>query len=107
MLPETGKLVRDKIPDIIEAAGGSPHVVVLEEVDMWDALSAKLAEEVEELCKASVEQRVEEMADVFEVLMSIAGVAGFSLGEVMEAASEKRGARGGFTKRLWLMPPAT
>lgn len=105
MLPETGKLVRDRIPDIIKAAGGSPHFVVLDEADMWDALLAKLVEEVEELRTAAVEERLEEMADVLEVFMSIAGVAGFSLGAVTEAAGEKLGKRGGFTKRLWLVPP--
>lgn len=105
MLPETGKLVRDRIPDIIQVAGGSPHIVVLDEADMWDALLVKLAEEVEELGKASVQERLEELADVLEVLITVAGVAGFSLGEVTEAADEKRGKRGGFTKRLWLVPP--
>lgn len=47
-----GKLVRDLIPEVVRAAGGSPEASVLPEEAYRPALRAKLLEEVDELLKA-------------------------------------------------------
>ncbi|GII66801.1 phosphoribosyl-ATP pyrophosphohydrolase [Sphaerisporangium krabiense] len=97
-----GKLVRDRIPEIIEADGRTAKVRVLEESEVLPALMAKLSEEVEELHRAEPGDRLGELADVYEVLVAVAGAGGFSEEEVREAALRKRVERGGFGRRLWL-----
>lgn len=63
-LPKSGKLVRDRIPEIVAASGGAPTVVVLSEEDSREALHLKLIEEAGELRDASDESRLEELAEV-------------------------------------------
>jgi predicted house-cleaning noncanonical NTP pyrophosphatase (MazG superfamily) len=98
-----GKLVRDKIPEIIEATGGAPSVRQLDEKAFRQALDAKLTEEVRELLSAKdPADIVEEAADVVEVLRAIVGLHGKDLHDVMRVADEKRRLRGGFELRLFL-----
>ncbi|MET8049065.1 nucleoside triphosphate pyrophosphohydrolase [Streptosporangium sp. NPDC005286] len=97
-----GKLVRDRIPEIIEAAGKTAMVRVLDEAELVPALTAKLAEEAEELRQAGPDDRLGELADIHEVLMALTEVLGFSGEQVREAARRKRTERGGFSHRLWL-----
>ncbi|WP_222871989.1 nucleoside triphosphate pyrophosphohydrolase [Nonomuraea sp. PA05] len=97
-----GKLVRDEIPRIIEAAGKTPTVRVLGESEVIPALTAKLAEEAEELRRAEASDLLEELADIYEVLVALTATLGYSDEEVKEAAQLKRAKRGGFGRRLWL-----
>lgn len=98
-----GKLVRDRIPEIIEAAGGIPRVKRLEDGAFHRALNTKLSEEVKELRSTrQADEVLEEAADVLEVLRSIVGLYGATLDDVIRAADEKRTLRGGFDLRLWL-----
>ena len=64
-----GKLVRDRIPEIIEASGGQATTRLLDQAERLPALLAKLQEESVELRTATspAEQR-EVLADVLEVL---------------------------------------
>jgi len=59
-----GKLVRDRIPEIIEAAGKTATVRVLDEAELIPALISKLAEEAEELRHAEPDDRLGELASV-------------------------------------------
>lgn len=97
-----GKLVRDRIPEIIEAAGKTAAVRVLDETELAPALTAKLAEEAEELRHAGPDDRLEELADIHEVVTALTEALGFSTEQVQEAARRKRVERGGFRHRLWL-----
>ncbi|TYB45568.1 nucleoside triphosphate pyrophosphohydrolase [Actinomadura chibensis] len=97
-----GKLVRDRIPEIIEAGGRTAKVRVLAEAELVGALMAKLAEETEELRDAAPDERLGELADIHEVLAALAEAHGFSDEQVREAAHRKRAERGGFSRRLWL-----
>lgn len=97
-----GKLVRDRIPEIIEADGRTAEVRVLDESEFIPALTAKLAEEAEELRKADPDDRLGELADIFEVLTALAATLGLSEEQIREAAGHKRAKRGGFSRRLWL-----
>ena len=56
-----GKLVRDKIPQIIQADGKSPIIRTLSEEDYLKELDKKLDEEVAEY---QADKSIEEMADV-------------------------------------------
>jgi predicted house-cleaning noncanonical NTP pyrophosphatase (MazG superfamily) len=97
-----GKLVRDRIPEIIRSAGGSPTVSALGGEELLNALFAKLLEEATELRNANGENRVEELADVFEVILAIADNFDIEISDVERAAATKRAARGGFRSGLFL-----
>ncbi len=100
--PTTGKLVRDRIPEIIESSGAQPEITVLDD-DAYDtALRAKLVEEVEEFFDADDEHALEELADIVEVVGALAARVGASWDELMNAAAAKRRDRGGFERRYWL-----
>jgi predicted house-cleaning noncanonical NTP pyrophosphatase (MazG superfamily) len=99
-----GRLVRDKVPDIIREAGGAPRTVVLDDEPYALALQAKLLEEVEELLAATGEQRVEEVADVVEVLYAMVEHYGLDWDDVEVEGRRKRRESGGFEGRVWLEP---
>ena len=69
------KLVRDKIPEIIEADGKYCKTRILSGEEYIAALEAKLNEEVAEYQK---DKNLEEIADVFEVLQAICIARGYS-----------------------------
>lgn len=97
-----GKLVRDKIPDIIRAHGGAPDTRRLDHEEYVQELHAKLLEEAAELAHASNGQVAEELADVLEVLSAIARINGLSMDDVGELAKHKRADRGAFDERWYL-----
>jgi predicted house-cleaning noncanonical NTP pyrophosphatase (MazG superfamily) len=97
-----GKLVRDRIPEIIGASGGNAVVRVLAQHEYVDALLAKAVEEASELAEAPSDQRLEEAADVLEVLLAIVALDNRKLDDLVAAAASKRAKRGGFDERLWL-----
>ncbi|QOT19392.1 nucleoside triphosphate pyrophosphohydrolase [Paenarthrobacter sp. YJN-5] len=96
------KLVRDLIPDIVTAKGGTAVTRVMEPDEYRAALHTKLAEEAEELLAAAPGEKLGELADLLEVLQALATVAGHTLDEVIGAAAAKSAKRGGFGGRIWL-----
>ena len=97
-----GKLVRDFIPDLIRARGGSPVVRVLDEPAYRLALLEKLREEVDEFLASG---HFEELADIVEVVLAVAELSGASHDELERLRLRKRAERGGFEKRLFLEAP--
>ena len=98
-----GKLVRDRVPDIIRESGRSPLVGRLSAAAYRRALVDKLREEVDELAAAhTTESLLEEAADVLEVLSAISVEHGADLATIVDIARVKRDERGGFDLRLWL-----
>jgi len=96
-----GKLVRDKIPEIIRASGRTPVVRRLDDQSYLGALHDKLLEEAAELRDAArANQLIEEAADVLEVLIGMATLHGHTLDDIVCVAAEKRTERGGFEDRL-------
>ena len=93
-----GKLVRDKIPEIIRAAGKEPVTRIMSEDEYLTELDKKLIEEVEEY---QVDKSIEEMADVLEVLYAICEARGYSIEELLEVKQNKHDARGGFAERIY------
>jgi len=96
------KLVRDKIPEIIVGNGGEPFTRILDEDEYKVELETKLMEEYNEVLLATGEERVEELADMLEVISSLAKLEGKSLEEVLEVKNKKCDKRGGFEKRIFL-----
>jgi predicted house-cleaning noncanonical NTP pyrophosphatase (MazG superfamily) len=72
------KLVRCKIPEIIQADGGHPVTRVLDEAGYRQALLDKLAEEAAEAARASTEDLPGELTDVLEVLRALTAATGMS-----------------------------
>ena len=64
------KLVRDKIPEIIEASGKICEMDILSDEEYLQMLDKKLDEELAEYHQ---EQNIEELADILEVLYATAG----------------------------------
>ena len=93
------KLVRDKIPGIIQANGETPVTRVLDKSEYRQALLEKLIEEARELL---ADGSLAERADVEEVLRAIDEVFGFSAADIETARQQKSDERGAFTERIFL-----
>ena len=93
------KLVRDRIPEIIEDSGKRAITHILSDEEYIAALETKLDEEVAEYKAA---KNLEEMADVLEVLQAICVARGYNLEELEEKRREKAEERGGFKDRIFL-----
>lgn len=93
-----GKLVRDKIPQIITAAGKTPITRIMDHTEYLAELDKKLNEEIAEY---QADKSIEEMADVLEVLFAICEARGHSVDELMKARDAKREARGGFEQKIF------
>lgn len=96
------KLVRDRIPEIIQAEGRHPVTRVLDEAGYQEALLDKLIEEATEAASASTASLPGELADVLEVLRALTAAAGMSWEQLLTLADDKRNHRGGFTGRVFL-----
>ncbi len=94
------KLVRDRIPEIIEEDGRVPVTERILPEKLQAALDRKLREEVEEYLESHA---VEEMADVLEVLHGIAFHRGIGWEQVEAERVRKREKRGGFEKGIRLI----
>jgi predicted house-cleaning noncanonical NTP pyrophosphatase (MazG superfamily) len=96
------KLVRDRIPEIIQSEGHHPVTRVLNEASYRKALLAKLAEEAHEASHAAAADLPGELADVLEVLRALTATAGMSWTQLLALADDQRSRRGGFDKRIVL-----
>ena len=95
-----GKLVRDKVPEIIKNDGRTPIIEILSNEDYLIELDKKLNEEVAEY---HADKSIEEMADVLEVLFTICEARGHSVEELLQLKAMKSEKRGGFKDRIyWL-----
>ena len=97
------KLVRDKIPEIIESKGDEPHYRVLSDEEYWQYLLKKDTEELEEVKAAAyIEDIKQELADKLELIRAMAEFNGLTLQDIINEADRKTETRGGFQKRLLL-----
>ena len=96
------KLVRDNIPNIIDNNGEVAVTRVLADEEYKKELYKKLLEEENEVINSTEEETLEELADVLEILSSIASLNNKSIEDIIEIARMKREKRGGFQKRLFL-----
>jgi predicted house-cleaning noncanonical NTP pyrophosphatase (MazG superfamily) len=98
------KLVRDRIPEFIECSGYIPEIEVLDDLTYSKMLDAKLIEECNELLATKdINEKIEEIADVVEVLYAMADVLGVTMSEVENVRLNKREKRVAFTKKLFLI----
>ena len=93
------KLVRDKIPEIIEESGKTCETKILSDEEYLQMLDKKLDEELAEYHK---DQNIEELADLLEVLYATAKARGYSIEELENVRVEKQKARGSFDNKILL-----
>lgn len=96
------KLVRDKIPEIIKSNGADPIIRTLNNVEYKQELEKKLHEEYLEVINSSCSSRIEELADMLEVIKALAILEDSTLEDVINVAKEKVKKRGSFEKRIYL-----
>lgn len=93
------KLVRDRIPEIIEASGKTCSCRILSDSEYLEMLDEKLNEELSEYQES---KSMEELADLMEVIRAAAKARGSSIEEVEKIRREKAEKRGGFEKKILL-----
>lgn len=89
-----GKLVRDRIPDIIRQSGLRPCVHTAAPEEYRRRLRAKLQEEVAEFLDSDTDDAPEELADILEVVYTLAADLGLSPGQLEQLRERKAAERG-------------
>jgi predicted house-cleaning noncanonical NTP pyrophosphatase (MazG superfamily) len=99
-----GKLVRDKIPDLIRQSGRHIEVRYLSGEELIAALAAKLSEQAQEAAEAVGNRRalVEELADLTEVMSALTALRGIDRQEILDTAQQKASQRGSFQTGAWI-----
>lgn len=97
------KLIRDRIPEIIEQDGKQYAVETMSPGAYQEALLEKLVEEAQEAQKADESHLKTELADLLEVIDALLLQRGISRQAVRSEQRQRRRERGGFEKRLKLL----
>lgn len=100
MVIKYNKLVRDKIPEIIEKDGKICSTTILSDEDYISMLNAKLDEELKEYHS---DDNLEELADLMEVIYAIAKAKGYSESDLDKIRKEKALKRGSFNNKILLI----
>ena len=93
-----GKLVRDRIPEIIRAEGLAPVIYTADAEEHGSRLRDKLQKEVAEFIASDNDP--EELADILEVLYALAEHSGTSREQLEKLRAAKAEKRGGFADRI-------
>lgn len=93
------KLVRDFIPEIVEADGKRCTVETLSDEEYLRLLDCKLDEELAEYQES---KSLEELADLLEVIQAVVKARNWTMEELERARAEKAAQRGGFGKKILL-----
>lgn len=103
-MPTYNKLVRDRIPEIIENNGKTFTTRILDEKEYIEEVSKKTQEELVEYLEAeNKEHKVEELADLLELVNALAQYEGVTLEDVEKVRKQKAEKRGGFQERIFLV----
>ena len=93
------KLVRDKVPEIIEKSGKQCEIEILSDEKYLEMIDKKLDEELAEYHK---DKNLEELADLLEVIYAATKARGHSIEELEKVRTEKAEKRGNFDKKILL-----
>ena len=94
------KLVRDRIPEIIEESGKTCKTKILSDEEYLRMIDVKLDEELAEYHK---DQNIEELADLMEIIYAAAAARGYTVEQLEQVRTEKAEKRGGFQKKILLV----
>lgn len=93
------KLVRDRVPEILQRQGLHPLTRHLDEKEYMHALHEKLKEEMREYMAG---RNMEELADVVEVIDAILQARGLSMEMLDNLRKMKAQSNGAFRERVFL-----
>jgi predicted house-cleaning noncanonical NTP pyrophosphatase (MazG superfamily) len=96
------KLVRDNIPNIIKENNEEPIIKILSDEEYKIELEKKLIEECNEVLESKRDARIEELADLLEVMISLAELEKSTFDDIEKARILKKDKRGGFSKKIYL-----
>lgn len=100
------KLIRDKIPEIIEKAGKQCEIEVLDDKQYLEKLVEKLQEELGEFLvefnSENDENAIKELADLQEVIYAIVRAIGLDIAAFEKIRESKVSKNGAFEKKLLL-----
>jgi predicted house-cleaning noncanonical NTP pyrophosphatase (MazG superfamily) len=93
------KLVRDRIPEIIEAGGKTCETEILSGERYLEMLDMKMNEELAEYQES---KSLEELADLLEVMRAVVNARGWTLEKLEQVRADKAAKRGGLEKKILL-----
>lgn len=97
------KLWRDKAPELMHKHGSVIHIKELNDVEFDHELRTKLLEEAAEVKAAqTTDELTQELADLYEVIDTLAQLHGISKETIFAAQEQKRTERGGFVGRTYV-----
>lgn len=103
-MPTYNKLVRDRIPEIIEKTGEKFSTKILDNTEYIKELKKKSFEELEEYVNTTNnEEAIEELADVLEIIHALAAYHGVSIEKLEEVRKQKAEKRGSFREKVFLI----
>jgi len=103
-MPIYNKLIRDKIPEIINKDNKFYQIRQLTEKEYQQALRDKLVEEAKEVLTANTSHSLtEEIADIYEVLDSLINSYGLSKEEIVKVQRLKAESKGKFANKIQLI----
>lgn len=97
------KLVRDKIPNIINESGKICDIRILNEVEYIKELKKKVVEEAIELEQTKDKKElIEEIADIYEVLEALLNAEKIDSKNILKIRNEKNNIKGKFKQHIFL-----
>lgn len=101
---EYNKLVRDKIPEIIESNNEEAIYRYLSDNEFKEYLKLKLSEELNEILSSKNNiETLEEVADLLEVIKFYLKVHNYTLEDALNMCEVKNEKRGSFNKKILLI----
>jgi len=94
------KLVRNRIPELIESQFEFPEYIILDDESYEKMLEEKLDEEVREYHQ---DKTIEELVDILEVVIALCESRGFSKEELIKIYQNKHQEKGGFSDKIYLV----
>ncbi|WP_449623118.1 nucleoside triphosphate pyrophosphohydrolase [Robertmurraya sp. Marseille-Q9965] len=103
-MPVHNKLVRDRIPEIIEKTGKEFSTRILDNDEYITELRKKSFEELQEYMNSKTnDDALEELADILEIIYALCEYHGTDFHKVEEIRKQKAERRGGFKEKIFLM----
>lgn len=103
-MPIHNKLVRDRIPEIIETTGKKFTTRILDNKEFIQELRKKSFEELQEYIDSkNNEEALEELADLLEIIHALSEYHGADIKKLEEIRKQKAEKRGGFKEKIYLM----
>jgi predicted house-cleaning noncanonical NTP pyrophosphatase (MazG superfamily) len=97
------KLVRDKIPQVIKARGGSYEIEKVSTKVSLTLLKKKLIEESKEVLVAERDEILNELCDVLQILVSISELEKIKFLDIQKKMKEKEKTHGAYKKGVFLV----